>query len=140
MNTKILLLILALGASTCCVQAQETNAPTDGQNPPAFDGGHGRRGGFHLLPPQARERLNLTADQQKQLTALETDTKAKLAKILTADQMKQLDQMRPPRPQGGPGGGFNGRPGGAGDDQGGPGGPDGGPDAVGGNPGGPDHP
>ena len=97
-------MVLALGASTWFVNAQNTNAPADGQRPPAFDGGPGgpdggpRRGGFHLLPPQAGERLNLTADQQKQIAALEADVKAKLAAILTADQMKQLEQMRPPRP------------------------------------------
>jgi hypothetical protein len=145
MKTKALLMVLALGASTWFVNAQNTNAPADGQRPPAFDGGPGgpdggpRRGGFHLLPPQAGERLNLTADQQKQIAALEADVKAKLAAILTADQMKQLEQMRPPRPGGRPGGGYNGGQGGPGDRRGGPedrpGGPNGGPDGQGG----PDH-
>ena len=59
------------------------------------------------------EQLNLTADQQKQLAALEAEVKAKLEKILTAEQLQQLKQMRPPmRPGGavgrGPGGGGPG--------------------------------
>jgi Spy/CpxP family protein refolding chaperone len=119
MKTNVLLLVLALGASTYFVNAQNTNAPADGPRPPAFDGGPGgpggpggggpRRGGFHLLPPQAAERLNLTTDQRKQITALEADVKARLEKILTADQLQELEQMRPPRPQGRPGGPSWGR-------------------------------
>ena len=58
-----------------------------------------------MLPPRAQEQLNLTADQQKQLVALEAEVKAKLEKILTPEQLRQLEQMRPPRPQSGPGGG-----------------------------------
>ena len=91
------------------------------------------RGGFHLLPPGAPQRLNLSEDQLKQLAALEAKTKAELAQILTPDQMKQLEQMRPQRREGGPGG--PGSPGGRGgpEGQGGPGGP-GGPDGQGGPP------
>jgi hypothetical protein len=146
MKTKLLILALALGASTYIVNAQDGPLPGDGQQPPAANsqsgGPNGPRGGFHLLPPQARQQLKLTADQQKQLTALEADTKAKLAKILTADQMKQLDKMRPPRPQmgqGGQGGGFNRGQGGPGGDQGGPNDRQGGPGGPGGPGGGPDN-
>jgi Spy/CpxP family protein refolding chaperone len=55
----------------------------------------------------------LTADQEKQLAALEAETKAKLEKILTPEQMTQLKQMRPPRQGGNRGGGAdnNGGPG-----------------------------
>lgn len=149
MKTKVILLALALGASTCLLSAQDNNPPPDGQLPPPARAGSDRvgggpggpgQGGFHLLPPGAQMRLNLTADQLKQLTALEADTKTKLANILTADQMKQLEQMRPPRRQGGPGGqgGFGGQgggPDGAGHERGGPGGP-GGPGGDQGGPGG----
>jgi Spy/CpxP family protein refolding chaperone len=64
------------------------------------------------LPPRAQEQLNLTADQQTQMSALEADVKAKLEKILTREQLQQLKQMRPPPRQGGPGG--RGGPGGPG--------------------------
>jgi len=58
---------------------------------------------LHLLPPHAQEGLNLTCDQQKQVADLEVETKTKLHKILTPEQLQQLKQMRPPPPQGGPG-------------------------------------
>jgi hypothetical protein len=84
-------------------------------------GGFGPPGGMprpgQILPPFLADRLNLTDDQKKQLADLQKDVDTKLDKILTADQKKQLQEMRP---GGGPGG-F-GRPGGG---PGGPGGPDG---------------
>jgi Spy/CpxP family protein refolding chaperone len=104
MKIKIILLVLALGASTWLLAAQDTNSPSDEQRPPGREGGSGAPGGFHLLPPRAQEQLNLTTDQQKQVAALEAETKAKLEKILTPAQLQQLKQMRPPRRQGGPGG------------------------------------
>ena len=139
MKTKVILLALALGASTCLLTAQDNTQRPEGQRPPGRDGGPGGpgggpggerggpggpggQGGFHLLPPRAVEQLNLTADQLKQVAALEAETKAKLEKILTPEQLKQLQQMRPPRRPGGPGGqdaqGRRGGPGG----QDGPGG------------------
>jgi hypothetical protein len=128
MKMKVILLALALGASTCLITAQDANQHPDRQNPgEGASGGsggpdgqsggpRGPRGGFHLLPPRAAEQLNLTADQQKQVADLEAEVKAKLEKILTPEQMQKLKQMRPPRRQGGPGGGQGGPEG----DQGGP--------------------
>ncbi len=121
MKTKVILLALALGASTCLLIAQDNNQRPEGQRPPGHEGGPGGpgggpggerggpggpggQGGFHLLPPRAMEQLNLTADQLKQVAALEAETKAKLEKILTPEQLKQLQQMRPPQRMGGPGG------------------------------------
>jgi hypothetical protein len=79
------------------------------------------------------EKLDLSEEQQQQLKSLEKETKAKLEKILTPEQVKILATARPPRPgQGGPGGGRSGQ----GFGRRGPGGPDGGPD--GGPRGGPD--
>jgi hypothetical protein len=46
----------------------------------------------------------LTADQQKQVAALEAEVKAKLEKVLTPEQLQQMKQMRPPMMQGGTGG------------------------------------
>jgi len=200
MKTKIIILALALGTSTCLLTAQDGNQGTDGQRPPgpggmggqrpinpilgALDlnkdgiidadeiakaseslqkldkngdgkltsdeyrpqrpggpggpGGPGARGeagtqggpggraerggpggpdgqgGFHILPPRAQSQLNLSADQQKQLADLETETKAKLETIVTPEQMQQLKQLRPPQPQGGRRGGGPGGPGGPG--------------------------
>jgi Spy/CpxP family protein refolding chaperone len=114
MNTKVLLLALALGASTCLLTAQDNNQLPAGQRPPGREGGpggvgnaRGGPGGIRLLPPRAQEELNLTDEQKKQIAALEAETKAKLEKILTPEQLEQLKNMRPPmRPggQGGPGG------------------------------------
>lgn len=131
-----MLLALALSASTCLLSAQDTPPPADGQQPPAAQGGpqggpRGMRSGFHILPPGAAQRLNLTDDQMKQIADLEADVKAKLEHILTPDQMKQLARMRPPRGQGGPGGGMGGGPGG----RGAGGGPDGGQPGPGPGPG-----
>jgi hypothetical protein len=119
---KFLLAALALGASTWITTAQDTNAPApQGDRPPRREsfapGGPGGPGGFHLLPPRVQDQLNLTADQQKQVAALEAEVKSKLEKILTAEQLQQLKQMRPPQRAGGPGG-----PGGPGAGRG-PGGP-----------------
>ena len=132
MKKSVMILALALGVSALSLIAQEQGgSPPAGERPPppegGMKGGPGRGpGGFHLLPPRAQEQLNLTADQQKQVAALEAEVKAKLEKILTPDQLTQLKQMRPPGRPGGPGGRG---PGGFG--PGGPGSP-GGPDGQGG--------
>jgi hypothetical protein len=92
------------------------------------EGGPGG-GGAHLIPRFAEDKLNLSDEQRKQIADLEKEMKDKLAKILTPDQMKALEDACPPqRGQGGPGGGGLGGPGGGG--QGGPGG--GGPAGGGG--------
>ena len=123
MKTKAIIMALALSASTGLLTAHDSNQSPDAQRPPRREGspggpgGPGGQGGFHLLPPRAMEQLNLTDDQKKQLADLEADVKAKVEKILTAEQLQQLKQMRPMMRPGGPGG--------AGPDggQGGPGGP-----------------
>ena len=66
-----------------------------------------------ILPPFVQENLKLTDEQKKQLEDLQKDVDAKLAKILTDDQKKQLQEMRPMGP-GGPGGGPGRGPGGPG--------------------------
>jgi Spy/CpxP family protein refolding chaperone len=108
MKTKLILLTLAFAASTSFLNAQDNGKP----NPNGGPGGPGG-GGIHLLPRGAKEKLNLTADQQKQISELEADVKSKMEKILTAEQMEQLKQMRPQGPGQG-GGRGQGRPGGGG--------------------------
>lgn len=136
MKTKIILLTLAFGFSPCLLKAQDTKPAPGGQSPPPPAGGQGGPG-LHLLPREAQEKLNLTAEQQKQVVALEAEVKAKLEKILTPDQLEQLKQIRPPQGQRGPGGpqgGPGGQQGGPGGQQGGPGGPQGGAGAQQGGP------
>jgi Spy/CpxP family protein refolding chaperone len=125
MKKSAMVLALALGMSAWSLNAQdEGGPPPSGERPPGQEGGPGAQGGrargqagFHLLPPHVMEQLNLTADQQKQVAALEAEVKAKLEKILTPEQLKQMKQMRPPMRPSGPGGGPGG--------QAGPGGPGG---------------
>ena len=141
MKTKTTLTMLAIiGATALAASAQDNtnSAPPDSQPPPRHADGGGRpQPGFHLLPPPLARQLDLTDDQKAQVAALEADTKAKLAKILTNDQMTQLNNFHPPRGMGGqqhgghgpdgdrgPDGGDNsmppGPPGNGGNDQGGP--------------------
>ena len=89
----------------------------DGKGPPRFELGK-------VLPPFAIEELNLTKEQEKKIADLEKEVKAKLEKILTAEQKKTLETLRPPG--GGPGG-KDGPGGKGGPLGGGPGGPPGGP-------------
>jgi hypothetical protein len=77
-----------------------------------FGGGPPRPG--QILPDFLQERLNLTADQKKQVEDLQKEVDAKLAKILTDEQKKQLKEMR----NRGPGG--NGPPPGPPDENGPP--------------------
>jgi hypothetical protein len=129
MKTKILLLTLVFGTSTCHLTAQEGNPPPEGQRPPGAEAGRpgpgGERRGPQLLPPPVAEQLNLTPEQREQVAKLEADVKAKMEKILTPDQLEQMKQMRPPMQEGGPVG-PNARMGGPGGPQarmGGAGGP-----------------
>jgi hypothetical protein len=99
---------------------------------PGGPGGFGPPQPGQLLPPFLQEQLKLTADQKKQLEALQKEFDAKLDKVLTDEQKKQLKDFR----ENGPGG-----PGGRGPGGGGPGGPGGrGPGGLGGGPGGPGGP
>ena len=114
-------LLALLGALALTASAQDNppsagSPPSGGKQPGQRQGGSGHQRGFHLLPPPVAEQLKLTDDQKTQIAALEADTKAKLEKILTADQLTQLKNFRPPM-RGGTGGqsrGGNGSQGGDG--------------------------
>ena len=123
MKTKTTIAMLAtLGALALTASAQDNlppagGPPDEGQAPAQHLGGPGPpQPGFHLLPPPLMQQLKLTDDQKTQITALEADTKAKLENILTADQLTQLKNFRPPhggpnsRGDSGPAGGDNSRP------------------------------
>jgi hypothetical protein len=68
----------------------------------------------HLFPPDVRDSLNLTEEQEKKIDELEREVRGRVDKILTAQQRRVLSEARPRR---------------------GPGGPDGPPDGPGGRPG-----
>jgi hypothetical protein len=77
-----------------------------GFGPPGGPGGPGGRGGpqpGQVLPAFLQEMLGLTDDQKKQVSEVQKMVDDKLATILTADQKKQLQEMRTRGP-GGPGG------------------------------------
>jgi hypothetical protein len=78
-----------------------------------------------VLPPFARDGLNLSAEQQKQIDELDADVRGRMDNILTAEQKQQWEQMR----QRGPGGPRDGgdRPEGRGGQGRGPRGPAGRP-------------
>lgn len=120
---RLSILVLSLGLCAGTSLSFAADAPPRPDGPPPRDGGGGPPGGggFHILPRFVVEKLALTEEQHKQLADLEKETKDKLAKILTPEQLKILEQSRPPRP-GGPGGGGPGGPDGGGPGGGQPGG------------------
>ena len=67
-----------------------------------------------VLPPFLQGMLKLTAGQKKELEKLQKEVDARLAKILTAEQKKQLGEMGRGFGRGGPGGRGRGGPGGPG--------------------------
>jgi hypothetical protein len=99
--------------------AREPAGGWGGFGPPGFGGPGGGPGGFRMGPPRpgeilpvmVRDRLELTAEQSKQVDALQKEVDARLAKILNEDQKARLQEMRSrgpggfgPPPLGGPGG------------------------------------
>lgn len=112
--------LLICGTANCWL-----TQPPDGPPPGAGRAPQGDRHGpprFELgkvLPPHLREQLELTEEQSRQIAELEKEVKAKLDRILTAEQKQQLQRQRPPMGppgEGGPGGpppegGDRGRPG-----------------------------
>ena len=128
MKKPIIILALAIGASTLLINAQDGNPPAGGppgggQRQPGSEGrpgGLGGGGGQRPVSPII-EALNLNMDG-----VIDADELAKAAESLkkldkNGDGKITEDEYRPQRP-GGPGG-----PGGAGPGQGGPGAGPGGP-------------
>ena len=105
-TNAVIIALATIGASTCLLTAQDSNPGPRGQKSDNQQSESAGGGGFHLVPPHAEEKLNLSAEQITQLKALEEEVKAKLENILTAQQMNQLEKMGPPPPpQNGAGGG-----------------------------------
>lgn len=111
MHSKLIAAALVLGASVWIATAQDDagGPPPAGARPvkreagPGGPGGQAGAQGFRVLPPFIVQQLNLTDEQKKQIKELEAEVKAKIEKILTAEQLQQLKQMRPPMRQGAPG-------------------------------------
>ena len=104
-----------------------------GQGGPGGPGGPGMGGPppiGQVMPGGVQEMLRLSNEQRASIAALQKDDDKRLAKILNADQKRQLEEMKTRGP-GGPGG-----PEGFGPPPGGPGGP-GGNRGRDGGPGGP---
>jgi Spy/CpxP family protein refolding chaperone len=127
---KLMVGLAAFAAGAVLIGSPAMSQPPGGKDDKGGPGGRsgfpcGGRGGFKLgvvLPPFAQDQLNLTPDQKAQLSALEADVRAKLEKVLTPEQVKQLETLRPGGPGGfGGKGGFPGGPGGAGGKGGPPG-------------------
>jgi hypothetical protein len=114
--------LMALAAKLDADAPQGRGGPGDRGGPPGgFDGGpggpggpgprgRGGPGGFggppqpgQVLPPMLQDMLELTDEQKKQVADLQKDVDARLAKILTDQQMSRLKQMRQRGPRG-PGG------------------------------------
>ena len=99
-----------LGALLLAVVAVAQQPP--GGNPGAFPGGF-FPGPFtpsqpgQILPAFMQEQLHLTKEQKKQLAELQKEVDARLAKILTEEQKKQMKEPR----RGGFGPGIPGGPG-----------------------------
>ncbi len=91
-------------AAGLCVLWTASAAPTQpGGQPGVFPGGPFQppKPG-EILPGFLQDQLKLSAEQKKQLADLQKEVDAKVAEILTAEQKKTLEGMRPGRV--GPGG------------------------------------
>ena len=144
-----LMLAFALTGSALVALPATADRPDAPPPPPREDGGGpggpngdrpdrpGPPGGVHVIPRFAQDKLKLTDDQRKQIAELEKEMKDKLARILTPEQLKTLEQARPPRDpgRGGPGRSDDrrgpGDRGGPSDEQAARGGPGGGGDNPG---------
>src|SRR4051794_33752958 len=130
--------IAALTISAGLIMACNAQQPGSRKGPPP------QWNPVHVFPPDVRDSLKLTEEQDKQIDDLEHEVRGRIDKILTAQQRRVLSESRPRRlPPGYEGSpdGPGGRPGrgdqrsGGPDRQGGPGEPPpGGPDEFDGPP------
>ncbi len=125
---KRLSFIVALVSLIALVNQSLHSQPPDDREPPGGrpagrrDGGPGagRPGPWQpgkVMPPHVQDELKLSTPQKKQLADLEKDVKERILKILTDEQKRQLQTLRPPGPPEDGAGGppRRGRPGPPGD-------------------------
>jgi len=55
-----------------------------------------------ILPPPVRERLQLSDQQNRELDALERSVRERLERLLTPEQLRQLERFGPPQGKGPP--------------------------------------
>ena len=87
-------------ASVLLVASQGVSQPPGGKDdkgkrkggPPRFELGE-------VFPPPLMEELDLTPEQERQLDAIKKELKAKLEKLLTAEQKKKVESFRSARPR-----------------------------------------
>ena len=92
----LLVTVLLVGGSLLIGQTPSSASTSSAPSGSVSGGTPGSKDmGAHVLPPGAREKLNLSADQAAQIDALEAQVTASLQKILTADQFKTLSTMHP---------------------------------------------
>ncbi len=100
--TRLLFGMLALSVGMMFVSTEAASQPPAGKDGKGGEKGHPPR--FELgqvFPPPLLEELNLTPAQTKELDAIKAELKAKLDKLLTAEQKTTIENFRP---RGGPGG------------------------------------
>lgn len=97
--------------SSSCMECHRAHRGTGGPGVPGSFGGFPQPG--QIMPAFLQERLKLTAEQKQEFEQLQKEVDAKIEKILTDDQKKQLKELRERGPGGfGPGGFGPGGPGG----------------------------
>jgi hypothetical protein len=101
--------LLVLGSSTLCAISEQPDAPPPPGPPgapPPKKGPRPKPGS--VLPPFVRAELDLSAEQERKIAELEREVKERLTKILTEDQMQQVEESfrkgppPPPPPPFGP--------------------------------------
>jgi Raf kinase inhibitor-like YbhB/YbcL family protein len=68
---------------------QPPRQPGGDRRPPRYELGH-------IFPPELRDELRLTREQEKQLADLEKEVADRVRKILTPDQVRRVEEHRPP--------------------------------------------
>ena len=103
--SKRLFGLLALSAAALWAATAASQGPPRGwkKGPPRFELGE-------VLPPFARDAIELTAEQEQEIARLEQEVKRRLEKILTAGQKTRLRGLHPPPPGGPPPDGPGGPP------------------------------
>jgi hypothetical protein len=117
---SVVLAGLLVAVSFAFTQPPPDRGPRDKKDGPP-PGGPPRFELGRVLPPPLVEELELTEKQRADIAKLEKEVKERLAKILTAEQKKKVENFRPrfPGRPGGPPGAGPDRPrrGGADDDK-----------------------
>ena len=103
---RLLGITLAVATLALLAMGVSSQPPGEKEPPPKKQKKDGPPKKFELgkvLPPHIREELALTEAQEKELIALEKDVKRRLEKILTADQLRIIEEFRPKGPPDGKG-------------------------------------